>query len=67
MTSERLDLSDIYCKMATDIGVMVAISTDAHSVNEFDFMPTVYIRHVVAGSKQNMCLIPGVLKGCIRS
>jgi DNA polymerase (family X) len=35
---ERLDLTDIDCKMARDMGVMVAISTDAHSTDEFDFM-----------------------------
>ncbi len=34
----RLDMADIYCKMAKEMGVMVAISTDAHSVNELDFM-----------------------------
>jgi DNA polymerase (family 10) len=36
---ERLDLNDIHSKMARDMGVMVAISTDAHSVNDLDFMP----------------------------
>jgi DNA polymerase (family 10) len=35
---ERLDINDIYCKMAKDMGVIVVISTDAHSVNELDFM-----------------------------
>jgi DNA polymerase (family X) len=35
---ERLDLTDIDCQMARDMGVMVAISTDAHSPGEFDFM-----------------------------
>jgi DNA polymerase (family 10) len=35
---ERLDLTDVHCKMAKDIGVMVAISTDAHSINDLDFM-----------------------------
>jgi len=35
---ERLDLTDIYCKMAKDIGVMVAISTDAHSRGNLEFM-----------------------------
>jgi len=28
---ERLDLNDIYCKMAKDCGVLIAISTDAHA------------------------------------
>jgi DNA polymerase (family 10) len=35
---ERLDLTDIDCKMARDMGVMVAISSDAHSTNDLDFM-----------------------------
>ncbi len=35
---ERLDLTDIDCKMAGDMGVLVAISTDAHSTAELDFM-----------------------------
>ncbi|MDH5512765.1 MAG: DNA polymerase/3'-5' exonuclease PolX [Gammaproteobacteria bacterium] len=33
---ERLDLLDIYCQMARDEGVLVAISSDAHSVRDFD-------------------------------
>ena len=35
---ERLDLNDIYCKMAKDMGVMIVISTDAHSTAELDLM-----------------------------
>ncbi len=35
---ERLDINDIHGKMARDMGVMVAISTDAHGVNDFNFM-----------------------------
>ena len=35
---DYLDLDDVYCKMARDLGVMVAISTDAHGVDELDFM-----------------------------
>jgi len=34
----RLDLTDVHAKMAKENGVMVAISTDAHSVNEMQFM-----------------------------
>lgn len=30
---DRLDLNDIHCKMAKEIGLKVAISTDAHSSN----------------------------------
>jgi DNA polymerase (family 10) len=33
---ERLDLSDTHCRMAKDEGVLVAISSDAHSVQQFD-------------------------------
>lgn len=35
---DRLDLADTYCKMAKDMGVRVAISTDAHSVLDLAFM-----------------------------
>jgi DNA polymerase (family 10) len=32
---ERLDLLDIHCQLAKDEGVLVAVSTDAHSVQDF--------------------------------
>jgi len=35
---ERLDLTDVHCRMARESGVMVAISTDAHAREELDFM-----------------------------
>jgi len=35
---DRLDLNDIYCKMAKKEGVKVAVSTDAHAQNDLDFM-----------------------------
>ncbi|MBM4025682.1 MAG: DNA polymerase III [Planctomycetes bacterium] len=35
---ERLDLNDIHCKMAKDLGVKVVLSTDAHRLNDFDYM-----------------------------
>ena len=35
---DRLDLTDLHCKMAKDVGVKVAISTDAHSVTDLDLM-----------------------------
>ena len=35
---DRLDLLDIHCKMAKDMGVMIAISTDAHSIANLEFM-----------------------------
>ena len=31
---ERLDLSDAHCRMARDEGVLVALSSDAHSVEQ---------------------------------
>jgi DNA polymerase (family 10) len=34
----RLDLRDADCKMAKEIGVKVAISTDAHSIGDLDLM-----------------------------
>jgi len=35
---DRLDLADIHCKRAKDMGVKLVISTDAHSVNDYDLM-----------------------------
>jgi DNA polymerase (family X) len=35
---DRLDLNDVHCKMARDMGVKIAISTDAHSISNFDYM-----------------------------
>ncbi|MDR3478508.1 MAG: DNA polymerase/3'-5' exonuclease PolX [Gammaproteobacteria bacterium] len=35
---ERMDLSDVQCKMAKDMGVKLVISTDAHEVSQFDWM-----------------------------
>jgi DNA polymerase (family 10) len=35
---ERLDLTDVYCKMAKETGVRIAISTDAHSTHELTFI-----------------------------
>lgn len=35
---ERLDLSDNHAHMAKELGVKVAISTDAHSVSDLNFM-----------------------------
>ena len=35
---DRLDLSDEHAKMAKDFGVMIAVSTDAHSIRELDFI-----------------------------
>ncbi len=33
---ERLDLTDIHCRMAKDEGALVSINSDAHFVHEFD-------------------------------
>jgi len=33
---ERLDLLDVYCQMARDEEVLVTISSDAHSIQDFD-------------------------------
>ena len=35
---ERLDLMGVHCRMAKEVGVKVAISTDSHSVASLDFM-----------------------------
>ncbi|ALP53894.1 DNA polymerase III [Candidatus Tenderia electrophaga] len=35
---DRLDLTDDACLLAKEIGLKVAISTDAHSTNDLDFM-----------------------------
>jgi DNA polymerase (family 10) len=34
----RLDLSDVYCRTAKDLGVKLAVSTDAHSAGGLQFM-----------------------------
>ena len=35
---DRLDLSDVHCKLAKDMGVKVVISTDAHSVADLELI-----------------------------
>ena len=35
---ERLDLNDIHCKMAKDMGVKVVVSTDTHRLGDLDYM-----------------------------
>ena len=35
---ERLDLTDLHCKMAKEMGVNVAISTDAHGISDLGLM-----------------------------
>jgi DNA polymerase (family 10) len=34
----RLDLNDAFCRLCKEAGVLVAISTDSHSVQDLDFM-----------------------------
>lgn len=33
---KRLDLNDIYCKMAKNMGIKLVISTDSHSTSDYD-------------------------------
>jgi len=47
---DRLDLTDINCKMARDMGVRLAISTDAHSTTDYGFM-----RFGVAQARRGWC------------
>ena len=35
---DRLDLTDVHCRLAKELGLKVAISTDAHATVELDFM-----------------------------
>ncbi|MBU4047475.1 DNA polymerase/3'-5' exonuclease PolX, partial [bacterium] len=35
---ERLDLNDVYCRMAKEKGVQLAVETDAHSIDGLEFM-----------------------------
>ncbi len=35
---DRLDINDLHCKMAKDMGVGVVISTDAHQTEHLDYM-----------------------------
>ena len=35
---DRLDLVDVHCRAAKDLGVLLSINTDAHSVDEYDNM-----------------------------
>ena len=36
---KRLDLTDVYCQIARDLGVLIAINTDAHHTSDFDNLP----------------------------
>lgn len=34
---DRLDLNDLYAKMARDAGVLLAVNTDSHSLDQFEY------------------------------
>ena len=36
---DRMDLDDVHCKIANEIGVKIAISTDAHNIAQMNNMP----------------------------
>jgi DNA polymerase (family 10) len=36
---ERLDLSDLHCRLAKEAGVLVSIASDAHSTDDFAHLP----------------------------
>lgn len=35
---DRLDINDVHCRMAKEMGLKIAISTDAHHTNHLDYM-----------------------------
>ncbi len=35
---KRLDLTDIYCQVAKEKGVLVSINSDAHSINDYNYL-----------------------------
>ena len=35
---DRLDLTDLHCRMAKEAGVLVSVATDAHRVQELDYL-----------------------------
>lgn len=53
---DRLDLSDIHIQLAREAGVRLAISTDAHRVEELDFM-----RYGVDQARRGWCAVADVL------
>jgi DNA polymerase (family 10) len=50
---DRLDLDDVYCKMAKERGLKLSISTDAHRTSELDFV------HFGLGQARRGWLEPG--------
>lgn len=53
---QRLDLDDAHCRLAAEAGVRVAVSTDAHSAGELDFM-----RHGVTQARRGWLEAENVL------
>ncbi|MFW6369198.1 MAG: DNA polymerase III, partial [Myxococcota bacterium] len=35
---DRLDIDDVHCKLAKEVGALVAVNTDAHSTSDLSFM-----------------------------
>lgn len=58
---DRLDLNDAHCKMAKDFGVLMVISTDAHSVGDLNF-----IRYGVDQARRGWLTAQNVLNTCAR-
>jgi DNA polymerase (family 10) len=53
---DRLDLTDIHCKLAKDLGVKVSISTDAHSTADLN-----YLRWGIGQARRGWLEAPDVL------
>jgi len=53
----RLDLNDVYCKLAKEQGVLISINSDSHSPIQFDYLQGGLIRRAVAGWRKKMCSI----------
>ena len=56
---DRLDLNDVHIRMARDAGVKLVINTDAHRVQELDFM-----RYGVGQARRGWCEAKDVANTC---
>jgi DNA polymerase (family 10) len=56
---DRLDLNDVHIRMARDAGVKLVIDTDAHRVQELDFM-----RYGVGQARRGWCEAKDVANTC---
>ena len=36
-SSQRLDLNDVHCRMAKEMGVKIVMNSDAHAAQELDY------------------------------